>query len=937
MAIGPDAEVGEGLIGGRNGRLKSDVKAGLRVDTSELSKLKQALKDAKDITVQWRKEMEKLSEAAANAAGNINAATGGKAGKGNYLGFSNIPDPSAGGSGGGNRDDGVAAAEDYIGRNGPYRGRMATAASRGGAAAAAISQAIKPLVDAVNQRIDRGINYATSADRLNVLTQQMTGMSQMQVMQDMRQPLTQYRLGAGGVNALMQFQAQTGTRLPNSYAQSVAAIRASTGYSKSTADILTEQQQLMDPSVANRMFFMGGVNAFTFGGGLKDPLQTRQEIVQRMGLDNPDIARSALMPGSVTRARMADMGVSAEMQTEILQYAQQQIQFREKGGKGMYDPSKASDRQLMGIEDNLATQQEETGRVQTAREEQFMRRQIDNMATREKIDQEMIKVLGKLEDTLSGMVGLKTSYGNLGRAASGSAQALGGGLMAASLAGGPAAPFLAAAGGAMMLFGSAMGDGDAGPSSGSSSPGTPNHTASSNDSSRDHEIMVPSGGRGSKRVPLSTLKRSPRMTNLQPSLREKLIRMMRENEDIGITSGYRDEGDQERLFYKQMEETTADQSEVEWNGKYWKPRAGYAFTAPPGRSMHGVGLAADIFEDGKDYSWIVANSARFGLNNWKAKGWRTDEPWHVQPQEVPRFRSQYDGGEYTAPQQGRPDGWFEDDMVESFAGSDYHFDGDNELSPRSQGHGTFSTSGLTIPEMIDAQRTISRAKFLSGGTGPYGSPSFGRSMKSSSSVSAYPKGKLSAQQMAQLLYDTGWRGNDLVNALAVSFQESGWKANNLNPDASTGDQSYGLFQINMLGDLGPARREKYGLSSNNELYDPVTNAQIAYKMWSESGWQPWSSWKRGEYEKHLDMAKDAAALVGVGDPAPTYMPSRSKSQGSGGQARSTTNHYTSSPTINVAPVINFNGAPNTPDLKRIAQSVSKLIKEEVDMLDLRTA
>jgi len=944
MAIGPDAEVGEGLIGGRNGRLKSDVKAGLRVDTSELSKLKQALKDAKDITVQWRKEMEKLSEAAANAAGNINAATGGKAGSGNYLNFSNVPDPSAGGSGTGNGDDGVGAAEDYIGKNGPYRGRMATAAARGGAAAAALSQVIKPLVDAVNQRIERGINYATSADRLNVLTQQMTGMSQMQVMETMRQPLTNYRLGAGGVNALMQFQAQTGTRLPNSYAQSVAAIRASTGYSKSTADILTEQQQLMDPSVANRMFFMGGVNAFTFGGELKDPLQMRQEIVQRMGLDNPDIARSALMPGSVTRARMTDMGVSAEMQTEILQYAQQQIQFREKGGKGMYDPSKKGHRDLMGIEENLATQQEETGRVQTAREEQFMRRQIDNMATREKIDQKMIEVLGKLEDTLSGLIGAKTAYGSAGRAASGGLRALGGGLATAAIAGGPAAPYLAAAGGAMMLLSSAMGDGDAGPPSGSTPPNTPNHNTNANDSSRDHEIMVPSGGRGSKRTPLSVLKRSPRMTNLQTSLREKLIRMMRENPDVGINSGYRDEGEQERLFYKQMEPTTADQSEVEWNGKHWKPKAGYAFTAPPGRSMHGVGLAADIFEEGKDYSWIVANSARFGLNNWRAKGWRHDEPWHVQPQEVPRFRSQYDGGEYSPPQQGRPDGWFEDDMVESFAGSDYHFDGDNALSPRPQDHGVISTSGMTlssmtIPEMIDAQRMVSRAKFLSGGTGPYGS-SFGghsTSFGGHSTSSSYPSGKLSAKQMVQLLYNTGWRGNDLINALAVSFQESGWVANNLNPDASTGDESYGLFQINMIGDLGPARREKFGLSSNNELYDPVKNAEIAYKMWSEAGWQPWSSWKRGEYEKHLPMARDAVAAAGVGDPAPMYMPSRSKSQSSGGQARSTTNHYTSSPTINVAPVINFNGAPSTPDLKRIAQSVSKLIKEEVDMLDLRTA
>lgn len=932
MAINPDAEVGEGLIGGRNGRLKSDVKAGLRVDTSELSKLKQALKDAKDITVQWRQEMEKLSAAAATAAGNINAASGGKGGSGNYLSFGNIPDPDAGGGGG---DDGVSAARKYLDDNGPYRGRVATAATRMGTGAAALSQAIKPLVDAVNQRIERGIGYATSADRLSVLTQQMTGMSQMQVMQDMRAPLTQYRLGAGGVNALMQFQAQTGTRLPNSYAQSVSAIRAIGGYSKSTADILTEQQQLMDPAVANRMFFMGGVNAFTAGGGLKDPLEMRQDIIQRMGLDNPAIARGALMPGSVTRARLADMGIGEEMQTEILQYAQQQIQFREKGGKGMYDPSKSSDRQLMGIEANLATQQEETSRVSTQREENFMRRQIDNMAEREKIDQKMIEVLGKLEDTLSGMMGAKTQFGGAGRALSGGLKSIGTAMAAGSLAGGPFAPALAAAGGAMMLLGTTMGDGDA-DGSGSAPPNTPSHNRTSNDSSRDHEIMVPSGGRGSKRTPLSVLKRSPRMTKLQPSLREKLIRMMRENPNVGINSGYRDESEQERLFYRQMQETTKEDSQVEWNGKYWKQAPGYSFTAPPGRSMHGVGLAADIFEEGKDYSWIVANSARFGLNNWRAKGWRHDEPWHVQPQEVPRFRSQYDGGEYKAPQQSRPDGWFEDNPKEDYSGGDYVAPHDevSEMSPSGGAAGSLGGSSIPLAALIDAHKAAGLARFLNGGSGTYGSSTGEGANATTSAASALPKNRqLTGAQVARYAKKY-FSGDDLITAIAIAKAESGWRTGAFNPNGL--DNSYGLMQMNMYGDMGPARRERWGLSSNSELYNPDTNMRAAHDLYSRTGgFSHWTTYTSGKYLDFMDEAR--AAANEVGDPSPSYMPSRGRASGSGGQSRSTTNHYTSSPTINVAPVINFNGAPATPDLKRIAQSVSKLIKEEVDMLDLRSA
>jgi hypothetical protein len=39
----------------------------------------------------------------------------------------------------------------------------------------------------------------------------------------------------------------------------------------------------------------------------------------------------------------------------------------------------------------------------------------------------------------------------------------------------------------------------------------------------------------------------------------------------------------------------------------------------------------------------------------------------------------------------------------------------------------------------------------------------------------------------------------------------------------------------MLGSLGPARRKQYGLKSDDELYDPETNAKIAYNIFKGSG------------------------------------------------------------------------------------------------------
>ena len=64
----------------------------------------------------------------------------------------------------------------------------------------------------------------------------------------------------------------------------------------------------------------------------------------------------------------------------------------------------------------------------------------------------------------------------------------------------------------------------------------------------------------------------------------------------------------------------------------------------------------------------------------------------------------------------------------------------------------------------------------------------------------------------------------------------------VNKNAGTGDNSYGLFQINMLGSMGADRREKYGLVSNQQLLDPVTNAVVAFAM---TGGDNFSSWGLG--------------------------------------------------------------------------------------------
>ena len=80
-------------------------------------------------------------------------------------------------------------------------------------------------------------------------------------------------------------------------------------------------------------------------------------------------------------------------------------------------------------------------------------------------------------------------------------------------------------------------------------------------------------------------------------------------------------------------------------------------------------------------------------------------------------------------------------------------------------------------------------------------------------------------------------------ASAVGMAESGGDPNQHNYNLSTGDDSWGVWQINMLGAMGPARRKQLGISDNSQLTDPTINAR-AMAMLSDNGgdFSPWSTY-----------------------------------------------------------------------------------------------
>jgi hypothetical protein len=104
-----------------------------------------------------------------------------------------------------------------------------------------------------------------------------------------------------------------------------------------------------------------------------------------------------------------------------------------------------------------------------------------------------------------------------------------------------------------------------------------------------------------------------------------------------------------------------------------------------------------------------------------------------------------------------------------------------------------------------------------------------------------PSDQLTDKELKQLLVAVGFEGKALKTAWAIAKRESNGRPMAYNGNRNTGDSSYGIFQINMLGDLGVIRKEKFDLRSNVLLFDPVINAEITYYM--TDGGQNWSAWK----------------------------------------------------------------------------------------------
>lgn len=139
--------------------------------------------------------------------------------------------------------------------------------------------------------------------------------------------------------------------------------------------------------------------------------------------------------------------------------------------------------------------------------------------------------------------------------------------------------------------------------------------------------------------------------------------------------------------------------------------------------------------------------------------------------------------------------------------------------------------------------------------------------------------RLSATQIAGYARSAGITSPEaLATAVAIAgFAGSpspGESGGNPNAHNATGrDNSYGLWQINMYGNLGPARRRRYGISSNSALFNPRLNAKaMALESGNGQNFRPWSVYTSGAYRANLPAARAAVAATG----SPTRPPATAR-------------------------------------------------------------
>lgn len=112
---------------------------------------------------------------------------------------------------------------------------------------------------------------------------------------------------------------------------------------------------------------------------------------------------------------------------------------------------------------------------------------------------------------------------------------------------------------------------------------------------------------------------------------------------------------------------------------------------------------------------------------------------------------------------------------------------------------------------------------------------------------------LNSTQVANYLYNAGFKGVNLQAAIKICNCESGF---NTNAHNTNGEDSRGLMQINL---------NAHPYYSHLNLFDPQINCNCAYEIFTNSGknFKAWTCARKLGLEKPLLIFGTAIAFIGI--------------------------------------------------------------------------
>jgi len=127
-------------------------------------------------------------------------------------------------------------------------------------------------------------------------------------------------------------------------------------------------------------------------------------------------------------------------------------------------------------------------------------------------------------------------------------------------------------------------------------------------------------------------------------------------------------------------------------------------------------------------------------------------------------------------------------------------------------------------------------------------------------------------ELGTALYSAGFKDEEeLTTMIAIAMAETGTRSIRNHPDLNDRDESYGPLQINMLGKLGPWRKEKWPwLNNTNDLFDINSNAKAAYDIYKNEPWlndnkeglfNAWASYTNKKHLPFMDEARKRAKEI----------------------------------------------------------------------------